>query len=276
MTRREEYESRTEAFLLPVLAEHNFELWDVEYVKEAGEYTPGSFLSSAFSNRLFGLTNEDILWEHQYKVITELAQKGPCVIVGRCADYILQDKADCLKVFIHADLAFRAKRIVEVYGQREQSPEERLRDKDKRRAAYHRFYTNMKWGHAQNYHLTLDSGVIGVFSQGESVEVLGSTRADGMTWYKVSRSDGSTGYVAADYCSLGSGDSSSSPTGTITGTDVRMRASYSTDSDVLGYFDNGETVTILDDVTSGGQRWLKVQRSDGSVGWVSADFCAEN
>lgn len=122
----------------------------------------------------------------------------------------------------------------------------------------------------------LDSGVIGVFSQGESVEVLGSTQADGMTWYKVSRSDGSTGYVAADYCSLGSGDSSSSPTGTITGTEVRMRASYSTDSDVLGYFDNGETVTILDDVTSGGQRWLKVQRGDGSVGWVSADFCAEN
>ena len=96
-----------------------------EYVKEAGEYTPGSFLSSAFSNRLFGPTNEDILWEHQYKVITELAQKGPCVIVGRCADYILQDKADCLKVFIHADMDFRARRIVEVYGEREQSPEER-------------------------------------------------------------------------------------------------------------------------------------------------------
>ena len=133
-----------------------------DYVKEAGEYAPGSFLSSAFSNRMFGPTNEDILWEHQYKVITDLAAKSPCVIVGRCADYILQDTADCLKVFIHADLAFRAHRIVEVYGQREQSPEERLRDKDKRRAAYHRFYTNMKWGHAQNYHLTLDSGVIGI------------------------------------------------------------------------------------------------------------------
>ena len=132
------------------------------YVKEAGEYAPGSFLSSAFSNRMFGPTNEDILWEHQYKVITDLAAKGPCVIVGRCADYILQGTADCLKVFIHADLAFRAHRIVEVYGQREQSPEERLRDKDKRRAAYHRFYTDMKWGYAQNYHLTLDSGVIGI------------------------------------------------------------------------------------------------------------------
>ena len=133
-----------------------------DYVKEAGEYSPGSFLSAAFSNRMFGPTNEDILWQHQYRVITELAEKGPCVIVGRCADYILEDKADCLKVFIHADMNFRAKRIVEVYGEREESPEERIKDKDKRRAAYHRFYTNMKWGYAQNYDLTLNSGVLGI------------------------------------------------------------------------------------------------------------------
>ena len=133
-----------------------------DYVKEAGEYSPGSFLSAAFSNRMLGPTNEDILWQHQYRVITELAEKGPCVIVGRCADYILEDKADCLKVFIHADLEFRAKRIVEVYGERAESPEERIKDKDKRRAAYHRFYTNMKWGYAQNYDLTLNSGVLGI------------------------------------------------------------------------------------------------------------------
>ena len=133
-----------------------------DYIKEAGEYTPGGFLASAFSNRAFGPTNEDILWEMQCRIITELAEKESCVIVGRCADCVLQDKADCLKVFIHADMAFRAKRIVEVYGEREQSPEQRLRDKDKRRAAYHRFYTNMKWGYAENYHLTLDSGVLGI------------------------------------------------------------------------------------------------------------------
>lgn len=133
-----------------------------DYIKEAGEYTPGGFLASAFSNRSFGPTNEDILWEMQCRIITELAEKESCVIVGRCADCVLQDKADCLKVFIHADMAFRAKRIVEVYGEREQSPEQRLRDKDKRRAAYHRFYTNMKWGYAENYHLTLDSGVLGI------------------------------------------------------------------------------------------------------------------
>ena len=139
-----------------------------DYIRDAGEYAPGGYLS-LLSNRAFALTNEDVLWELQYKVITDLAEKGPCVIVGRCADYILRDTADCLKEFIHADMDFRAKRIVEVYGEREQSPEQRLKDKDKRRAAYHRFYTNMKWGHAQNYHICLDSGKLGIDS---CVEIL--------------------------------------------------------------------------------------------------------
>ena len=132
------------------------------YIKEAGEYAPGGFLASALSNRAFGPTTEDYLWNIQYQVITDLAEKESCVIVGRCADYILKDKADCLTVFIHADMDFRANRIVSVYGEREESPEQRLKDKDKRRAAYHRFYTNMKWGQAQNYHLCLDSGVLGI------------------------------------------------------------------------------------------------------------------
>lgn len=132
------------------------------YVKEAGEYAPGGFLASAFSHPNSGPNNADYLWKIQYKIISELAEKGPCVIVGRCADYILRDKADCLRVFIHADLKFRAERIVQVYGERPESPEQRLKDKDKRRAAYHRFYTDMKWGHAQNYDLTLNSGTLGI------------------------------------------------------------------------------------------------------------------
>lgn len=135
--------------------------FDEQYIKEAGEYASGGFFST-LANRAFGPTNGDYLWEMQYKIITELAQQGPCVIVGRCADYILRDTADCLKVFIHADMNFRAERIVKVYGERDASAEHRLKEKDKRRAAYHRFYTEMKWGHAQNYHITLDSGVLGI------------------------------------------------------------------------------------------------------------------
>ena len=136
--------------------------FDERYIQEAGEYAPGGFLAAAFSHSATGPNNADYLWNIQYKIISQLAQEGPCVIVGRCADYILRDKADCLRVFIHADMDFRAKRIVEVYGEREQSPEQRLRDKDKRRAAYHRFYTDMKWGHAQNYDITLNSGRVGI------------------------------------------------------------------------------------------------------------------
>lgn len=133
-----------------------------EYVKQISECMPRGYLESLFSNRTLGPTNEDILWDSQNKVILQIAEKGPCVIVGCCADYILRDKADCLNVFIHADPSFRAERIVKEYGEREQSAEQRLRDKDKRRAAYHRFYTDMKWGDAHNYHITLNSGVLGI------------------------------------------------------------------------------------------------------------------
>ncbi len=132
------------------------------YVRNADESASSGFLGSAFSSRTFGPTNEDYLWSIQQKVILDLAEKGPCVIVGRCADYILRDKADCLTVFIHASLAYRAERIVNVYGEREASPKQRIKEKDKRRAAYHRFYTNMKWGYAKNYHISLDSGVLGI------------------------------------------------------------------------------------------------------------------
>ena len=133
------------------------------YVRRVDESSPGGWAASLFSsNRAFGPTNKDYLWEIQRKVILELAEKGPCVIVGRCADYLLRDTAPCLTVFVHADLPFRAERIVRVYGERAESPEDRIREKDKRRAAYHRFYTDMKWGYAKNYQVSLDSGKLGI------------------------------------------------------------------------------------------------------------------
>ena len=135
-----------------------------EYVAERGEYTSHrSWLASAISDRdYYGHSNQDDLWAAQRKVILELAEKESCVIVGRCADYILRDTADCLTVFIHADMEKRARRIVEQYGERSDSPEKRLRDKDKRRAAYFQYYTDMEWGAVENYHVALDSGVLGI------------------------------------------------------------------------------------------------------------------
>lgn len=135
--------------------------FDEHYVKDAGEYDSGGFLS-IFSSRAFGDTNADLIWKAQCKIILQLAEKEPCVIVGRCADYILRDKADCLRVFIHADKDFRMNRIIKVYGETDIPTEQRLKEKDKRRAAYHRFYTNMKWGQSKNYDITLNSGTPGI------------------------------------------------------------------------------------------------------------------
>ena len=140
-----------------------------DFIEEAGEYAPvtSSFLFSiAVSpnpmNMMHTMSMADQLFVYQTNVIRSLADKGPCVIVGRCADYILRDRTDALHVFIHADMAHSAERIVRLYGETKQSPEKRLNDKDSKRKIYYKHYTNRNWGEAQNYHLCLNSGLIGV------------------------------------------------------------------------------------------------------------------
>ena len=132
------------------------------YLKEDSEDTPGGWLGAVLANRQAGPTNQDLIWQIQCKVILDLAEKGPCVIVGRCADYILRDREDCLHTFIHADKAKRAERIVRVYGESEKSPETRLDDKDSRRAVNYKHFTGRDWGRCENYHLSLDSGALGI------------------------------------------------------------------------------------------------------------------
>lgn len=141
---------------------------DTRYIEEQGEYAAGrTFFSYAFAypgpqDAMGGMSVSDFLWTAQRQVILDLAEKGPCVIVGRCADYILRERKDCLHVFVHADTDFRCERIVRLYGESERSPEERLRDKDGRRAVNYKHFTGREWGECTNYHLTLNSGVIGV------------------------------------------------------------------------------------------------------------------
>lgn len=136
-----------------------------EYIEDMGEHTKHrTWLANAFSGSYSyqGFSTQDYLWEVQRNVILDLANKESCVIVGRCADYILSECADCLKIFIHADMENRAERIVTLYGEREEAPIKRLTDKDKRRSAYYHYYTDLDWGDARNYHMTLDSGVLGI------------------------------------------------------------------------------------------------------------------
>ena len=104
----------------------------------------------------------DALFIAQSEIIRELSETETCVIVGRCADYILEERDDCLHVFIHADKEIRAKRIVEKYGETPDVPEKRLNDKDKKRRNNYKYYTDREWGMSQNYDISLDSGALGL------------------------------------------------------------------------------------------------------------------
>ena len=140
-----------------------------EYVEGAGEHAPNSLLfnfamapvyCSTFSQDI--LPNADKLFVAQSRVISDLAEKGPCVIVGRCADYILRSREDCLNVFIHADMESRVQRAVSSYGVPASEAEDELRKKDKARANHYKRYTGQTWGAAKNYHMTLNSGKLGL------------------------------------------------------------------------------------------------------------------
>ena len=139
-----------------------------KFVEEHGEHSPSSSLFSyAFAPQgvpgvMNGLSTADFLWNIQCSVILQLAEKGACVIVGRNADYILKDRPDALHTFIFADMAFRADRIVRLYGERPEKPEKRLKEKDDKRRAYYRHYTGHQWGLAENYDICLDSGRLGI------------------------------------------------------------------------------------------------------------------
>ena len=139
-----------------------------KYVEEHGEHSPsGSLFSYAFAPQgipgvMNGLSTADFLWNVQCNVILQLAEKGPCVIVGRNADYILKDRADALHVYVFADIPYRAERIVRRYGESEKTPEQRLAEKDKRRRVNYHHYTGRTWGQAQNYDICLNTGVLGV------------------------------------------------------------------------------------------------------------------
>ena len=139
-----------------------------KFIEEHGEHSPGkSLFSYAFAPQgvpgiMNGLSTADFLWNIQCNVILQLADKGPCVIVGRNADYILKDREDCLHTFIHADMDFRADRIVRLYGESEKSPQARLQEKDKRRKVNYQHYTGRVWGQAQNYDISLNTSALGV------------------------------------------------------------------------------------------------------------------
>ena len=134
-----------------------------EYIQENAELSPKKGLFAyAFSGRdITGKSVEDMVYEVQRNIILELAEKEPCVIVGRNADYILKDRDDVLNVFIHGDMPEKIKRITGLYNVKEKEAVKMMADTDKRRRTNYNFYTDQNWGKASNYTLCLNSSQLG-------------------------------------------------------------------------------------------------------------------
>ena len=143
--------------------------FDPRFIEERGEFSVGkSLLSYALAGQgmpgvMNGMSASDFLWCMQREVILKLAEEGGCVIVGRCADYILREFDHCLRVFVHAD---RNWRLLHMRKLMPDTPFEQLEadmdSADRARRSYYEHYTGQHWGDCHNYDITLNSGSLGV------------------------------------------------------------------------------------------------------------------
>ena len=132
------------------------------------EKPTNSFLYSSGSVNEMPLNHKIFL--AQFDAIKKIAEEGPCVLVGRCADYALEERDDVLSVFIHADLEDRIKNVAKLNELTDNKAKDLIHKTDKRRASYYNYYTNKKWGEAASYELCLNSSELGVQGTAKAIE----------------------------------------------------------------------------------------------------------
>ncbi|MGN0356512.1 MAG: AAA family ATPase [Blautia sp.] len=134
-----------------------------KYIAERGEYalSHNRFSYGFIGRTMQGNSVDDLIYQAQKNIICDLAEKGNCVIVGRCADYILRNRSDVLNVFIHGNKAEKAQRIMDLYGKTEQEALVLMKDTDKKRAVNYAYCTDQKWGVSKNYALCMNSSILG-------------------------------------------------------------------------------------------------------------------
>lgn len=137
--------------------------YDPEFIKNREENMTNSFLYDLMSQMYIysdsKVAPRDEIFESEKKVIRKLAEKGRCVIIGRCADQVLRDRPNTLKVFLHAPETFRKERVMKLENLSEAEATQKIHKMDKRRSDNYSYYTRRIWGGAQNYDLTLDSSI---------------------------------------------------------------------------------------------------------------------
>ena len=123
-------------------------------------YSPNAYMDMPINHKVFLA---------QFDAIKKLANEGPCILVGRCADFALDSYDNCLSVFIHANLDARIRRIARMYDLTEAKAKDMIVKTDKKRATYYNYYTNKKWGAAESYELCLDSSKLGITGTTEAI-----------------------------------------------------------------------------------------------------------
>lgn len=128
--------------------------------------------SLGYSNNGFDLPLNHKVFLAAFDTIKKIADEGACIIVGRCADYVLQDYTNCINLFIHAPLEDRIKRISMKYDLPENKAKDMIYKKDKQRASYYNYYSNSKWADIKNYHLSINSSMLGIDGTVDMIEDL--------------------------------------------------------------------------------------------------------
>lgn len=134
------------------------------FIERFSEYAPRKniFAYSFVARDINGKSIEDYLMKIQRKVILDIATEGPCVIVGRSADFILKDKADTVNVFIYGEENGKLKRLMKLKNLDERNAIKLMQETDKKRSINYKYYTDQKWGDRKNYTAMLNSTQIGV------------------------------------------------------------------------------------------------------------------
>ena len=126
-------------------------------------YSAGSYADMPINHKVFLA---------QFDTIKKIASEGPCILVGRCADYALEDFDNVLSIFIHADMDARIRRIARIYDLTDAKAKERIVKTDKQRSSYYNYYSNKKWSDADSYNIFRASSVIGIDGTAEAIERL--------------------------------------------------------------------------------------------------------
>ncbi len=139
------------------------------YIEE-NEQKKGNLLSEINKTYFQNLTNDDNLFLAETKAIQKIAKKGSCVIIGRCADYVLKDEKNVIRIFLYSDLKHKVERAIKYYGLPKNKAKKEIEKINKSRERHYEYYTNQSWKNASNYEICMNVDILGVLKTAQLIE----------------------------------------------------------------------------------------------------------